>query len=237
VNGLKLSQLSPGMPEIFESIQGEGVSVGLPCVFVRLAICNLHCGWCDTRYTWDWRSYRPRDQILEMPVADVVASVLAKRAQNIVITGGEPLLQMAAVEALATDLRLNGRRIEVETNGTVAPSSRLRASVSQWNVSPKLANAGDSPEMRLRQDALGLFAQEDNVWFKFVVCEACDLDEVDSLVRGLNVPASRVIVMPEGRDEEAVRRRSVWLVAAALERGYRFSSRLHVLLWGAERGR
>ena len=45
------------LSEIFESIQGEGPTAGEPCVFLRLAMCNLHCRWCDTKYTWDWKKY------------------------------------------------------------------------------------------------------------------------------------------------------------------------------------
>ena len=54
---LKVSRQPSGEPEIFHSIQGEGVSAGTPTVFLRLATCNLACTWCDTRYTWDWRRF------------------------------------------------------------------------------------------------------------------------------------------------------------------------------------
>ena len=51
---MKLAKLGDG-PEIFHTIQGEGVSAGMPAVFIRASRCNLHCVWCDTAYTWNWQ--------------------------------------------------------------------------------------------------------------------------------------------------------------------------------------
>ena len=94
---LKLSRLPAGEPEVFTTIQGEGVSAGVPSTFVRLSLCSLRCVWCDTKFTWDWERYDPRVEIVRLDVPEVTRRVLAGGTRNVVITGGEPLLQQEEV--------------------------------------------------------------------------------------------------------------------------------------------
>jgi 7-carboxy-7-deazaguanine synthase len=233
---LKLSRLPTGEPEIFASIQGEGLSLGVPSTFVRLSLCNLRCSWCDTRYTWDWSRYDPKAEIIDVELDEVVRRVATGGARNVVITGGEPLQQQRALAPLARTLKAAGHRIEVETNGTFRPTDDLAACVAQWNVSPKLANSGNDGRRDV-PEALAWFAARPEACFKFVVVEPEDLGEVDGLIARYGVAPERVLLMPEGRTTAELRARSGWLVEAARERGYRFTTRLHVLLWGDERGR
>jgi len=58
---LNITRLGNGQPEIFLSIQGEGVNSGVIAVFLRLAFCNLRGSWCDTKYSWDWQHYDKTD--------------------------------------------------------------------------------------------------------------------------------------------------------------------------------
>lgn len=237
---LKLSRLPNGEPEIFSSIQGEGVTCGLPSIFVRLALCNLRCRWCDTRYTWDWAHYDLEASIITLDPTEVASRALrqaAGRIHNVVLTGGEPLLQKSGLGRLATGLKANGLRIEVETNGTIEPDRTLAALVDQWNVSPKLASSGNGCEEREVAGPLAWFAAEHNAYFKLVVVEPGDLEEVDRMARRYGVPADRVVLMPEGVNTEEIARRSGWLVERCVQSGYRFSTRLHILLWGNERAR
>ena len=130
--------------EIFESIQGEGHSAGVASVFLRLAVCNLRCSWCDTKYTWDWsRNIRYEDgRSANQAVADVTHASprRALAAAHLVVTGGEPLLQQPA---LASALRCSsGRPIHRgrnERHRSLPVRSYARASQSVENVSPKLA--------------------------------------------------------------------------------------------------
>jgi 7-carboxy-7-deazaguanine synthase len=232
---LRVSRLPSGEPEIFLSIQGEGRTAGTPSTFVRLATCNLACSWCDTAYTWDWALFDYDEQVLQMEAAEVSKRVEALHTGNVVITGGEPLLQ--PLDSLVNELADSGHTVEIETNGTIAPSPRLLDKVTRWNVSPKLANSGNPKSKREVPDALGTFAEMPNVDWKFVIVEPADVDEAAGLAERYGVPQERVTLMPEGTSSKDIQARSGWLAATAAERGFRFSSRLQVMLWGTERAR
>ena len=226
------------LSEVFASVQGEGVTVGTPSVFVRSAECNLTCTWCDTKYTWDWEHHDRSREVTDTPVERVIERVVELAGDNIrnaIMTGGEPLLHQPDLVALATALRARGFTIEIETNGTIEPMAELAAVVDRWNVSPKLSTSGNRTTARLRNAPLAWFASRG--WWKLVATTPDDLVEIDALVARYQVPHERVLVMPEGTDAQTLMERSKWLVEACSRRGFRFGTRLHVLLWGAERGR
>ena len=233
---LKVSRQSDGRPEIFHSLQGEGASIGTPSVFLRLAMCNLTCTWCDTAYTWDWQRYDPKSEVMELSAEQARREILVFGCRHLVVTGGEPLLQQRPLTPLIASLKGEGFSFEVETNGTVAPEAHLGGVVDQWNVSPKLANSGNAPGRREVPEALGRFAALPNAYFKFVVVEREDLAAVTDLVERYGLPGDRVILMPEGRDPETLASRGRWLSQAAVDHGFRFRTRLHILLWGDVRG-
>ena len=172
-----------------------------------------------------------------MLVGDIVDRVRASRVTNVVITGGEPLLQMSGVAELATELKAADLGIEIETNGTIAPSAELAEAVKQWNVSPKLASSGNLREPREVGDALVWFARQPNAYLKFVIDARPDVDEAMDLAARYGIPNARVVLMPQGTDAQSLRDRSLWLADECQQRGVRYSTRLHILLWGPERGR
>ncbi|MCX5746152.1 MAG: 7-carboxy-7-deazaguanine synthase QueE [Proteobacteria bacterium] len=225
------------LSEIFTSIQGEGISMGVPSVFVRTAECNLRCTWCDTKYTWDWdhhdRATEVEELAWEVAVERIVAT--ASGARTIVITGGEPMLQQDDVLALARALHAQGFRLEVETSGSIEPTAALREAIDQWNVSPKLANSGNKLAARLRSGPLTAFSTLPTANFKFVICTPEDVLEVVQLATTYGIAPARITLMPEGRtpDELAAK---VWLADVCTARGFRLGTRLHVLLWGSKRG-
>lgn len=234
---LVVSRTPSGEPEIFRSIQGEGPSVGKASTFIRLAMCNLRCHWCDTAYTWDWTRFDREARTIDVKVDDIVATVSANGIVNVVVTGGEPLLQMAPLAALARRLRAAGHTIEVETNGTVTPAAGLLDSISQWNVSPKLDNSGETVKRREKPIALSAYVQNPAAWFKFVVCEAADVEEVAAFIERHGIPRERVLLMPEGVRGDVVIERMKTLWEVAIDHGYRLSPRLHIILWGDGPGR
>ena len=223
------------LSEIFESLQGEGLNVGKPSLFVRLAMCNLHCTWCDTKYTWDFEHFDYDSEVELWPVARVADKIASSTTRNVVITGGEPLLQQAQLSELLLQIP-EQISIEVETNGTIAPWPELIARVDQWNVSPKLAHAGDPSALRLRMAVLRGFAALEQAYLKLVLEDDANGEEAAELVRSLGWSADRVLLMPQASTRDELRARTPAVARESLQRGYRFSSRLHLELWNGKRG-
>lgn len=100
--------------EVFESVQGEGFHTGRPAIFIRFAGCNLHCDFCDTKYSW------PTNQ-KEMTPSDLVGMILDAKWQSgyVILTGGEPLIQnQSDLHELIWKLRELDFEVGLETNGT-----------------------------------------------------------------------------------------------------------------------
>jgi len=245
---LKLARMENGRPEIFRSVQGEGPMRGMQRTFVRLSGCNLHCVWCDTAYTWNWRGspwrheqdrpgaphkFDPTAEMTKRTVRETAALVRACGADALVISGGEPLLQRDGVFALARELPES--RIEIETNGTIAPSAALAARVALFVVSPKLAHA-ENDQLALRDEALAAFAANEAAVFKFVVRRPDDLEDVRAIVSRFDVPATRVWIMPEGVTSDVLQGRGRALIGDVIAAGWNYSDRLHIDLFGAKRG-
>lgn len=250
---LRLARDDDGAPEIFRSVQGEGVSAGLTRTFVRLSGCNLHCVWCDTAYTWNWHGstfaherdapgrpwkFDPKAEMVALPVADVATMMREKMSGGVVITGGEPLMQSEAVAALIDALKADtpGLLIEIETNGSVAPSEALTARVDLFMVSPKLAHSGNGADLALKPAALRAHAANPRAVFKFVAQSVDDLDQVTAIASTYAIPAARIYVMPEGTTSAALRERERTLKPATLARGWSYSDRLHIHMFGEKRG-
>jgi 7-carboxy-7-deazaguanine synthase len=146
------------LAEIFYSIQGEGTWTGTPAVFVRLAGCNLACDFCDTDYS---------TKSLEA-IDDVVAAVRAAGAAcpTVILTGGEPLAQTETL-ALIDALRRDGRRVHVESNGTIyvpLPADVWLCVSPKERVDPRMAARADEAKLivdrRVPEEHLPLFADK-----------------------------------------------------------------------------
>ncbi len=249
---LKLARLNDE-PEIFHTIQGEGVSMGVPAIFIRSSLCNLHCQWCDTDYTWNWegtpwkhendakegyKKFKKEDYIMEFTTTEVAEKVKPFPCQHIILTGGEPLIQEKSwMELMNILISSNPDYVfEVETNGTIQPSQSFDELVQQYNVSPKLKNSGNSKEIRQKDDALSFFSNSPKAWFKFVIANEADLKEVEELKSRYNIAQNKILLMPEGRDNETLEKKRLWLADLCREKNYRYSDRLHIQLWGSKRG-
>ena len=146
--------------EIFTSFQGEGPYIGTPATFLRLYGCNLNCPWCDT----DISTY-------EMLSVDDVAEILMTQMEfnNInllVITGGEPTLQMEEIKRLIKELP-DDIKIQLETNGSIFEY----LPEIEYVISPK----------EDKEKVFENYYKYENVFFKFVITSKEDIDEVISI--------------------------------------------------------
>jgi 7-carboxy-7-deazaguanine synthase len=241
---LVLATDDTGGPEIFASLQGEGPSTGMPVAFMRLSRCNLACTWCDTAYTWrfegdnrphrDGETFERKGNQVKLFPSDAAERILALGQRRLVITGGEPLLQGGALAELLA--QIPDMEIEIETNGTTKAPSHVDMRVDQYNVSPKLAHSGNEAELALIPARLDAYAADPRAWFKFVISEPSDVDEVLALQRRYRFKPGHVFLMPEGTDSEAIGSRARWLSELCLKHGFRMSDRLHIHLYGDTRG-
>lgn len=221
------------------TVQGEGPSQGRRAGFLRLGRCNLDCGWCDTPFTWDWQGkngtvYDPTVELSKVPVEDVAAKVVAMNVPLLVVTGGEPLIQQRTLPALF-DL-LPDHRVEIETNGTFTPTEQVTAR-AHYNVSPKLANSGITEDRRINPEAITALRDTGKAAWKFVTRDHDCLEELDALVARFDLDPSTVWVMPEGRNQHDLGVHLATIADRAVQSGYNLTGRLHVTVWGDERGR
>lgn len=228
--------------EIYKSYQGEGSFANTPCIFLRLSTCNLHCTWCDTPYTWDWKNYDYNKETKVMKVDDVINKIIKLYNENngishLVITGGEPLLQEKQLTYLCHVLSHVFTNIEIETNGTIIPNHELVIYTSQFNVSPKMNNSGNdwNKLFDIYKINLKYFSKLNNVIFKFVIQNEFDINDMEIYFHNI-IDFSKVWLMPEGRTKEEIETKYNILWQIGLEKGYRVTSRQHIIEYGNKRG-
>lgn len=228
----------------FATLQGEGVTAGLPAVFLRLHYCNLACGvndgWkCDTDYTWDrkiqayWKE--PTDWTYEQ-TAEIVANEWKRKfspieSPRLVITGGEPLLQQRKIIELLTLLK--DWNIEIETNGTISPDAALEP--VQINASPKLSNSGNSKVKRYKPDVLRRINGMNNSWFKFVVMDRTDLPEINQIITECELDPNKILIMPEGQTREVTESHLAEITDEVESRGWTLTNRNQLIWFGPKR--
>ena len=222
--------------EIFKSIQGEGPNFGKPAIFLRTAQCNLKCTWCDTKYTWDWKNYDYTKEVKEMTIEEIKERLIDLEIKHLVITGGEPLLQQDDLADLLSFLKPDFY-VEIETNCTILPNKMLTDLVDQWNVSPKTENSGNPLELYENDECYYFFANQENCFFKYVVENESDIPEIKKFVTKYNIPENRVQLMTQASTKEEISAREKSISELAKANNFLFSPRLHVAMWGAQRGK
>ncbi|NBO91846.1 MAG: 7-carboxy-7-deazaguanine synthase QueE [Planctomycetia bacterium] len=223
--------------ELFFSVQGEGLLLGVPSAFVRTTGCPLRCVWCDSPYT----SWQPEGETISIEA--ILDRLAVYPTKYVVVTGGEPLVA-AGIEELCQSLRQAGYHITIETAAIVySPVACDLASLS-----PKLSNstphhreggryALKHDQQRLRPDVIRAFMSQGDYQLKFVVEHESDIGEILALLDQLPpVRSDRVLLMPQGITSDALRDRGPWIAEWCKRHGFRFCPRLHIELFGNRRG-
>ena len=240
--------------EIFRSIQGEGRLTGTESIFVRTSGCNLRCCYCDTPYA----SWKPEGEDLlaaeileridqlrraEPPPRLAAFSAASDDVRHVVLTGGEPML-FAELIPLTAALHAAGWHITIETSGTLY----LPVACDLMSISPKLSNSTPPPQWdpqwttrhtlhRHAPEVIRRLTAEYDCQLKFVVDRPEDCREVEAYLAEFGkIPASRIMLMPQGTDAETLAAKTAWLAPYCAQRGFHFCPRQQIEWFGAERG-
>ncbi len=240
--------------ELFTSLQGEGLSLGKPAIFIRLGGCNLNCGSASNA-KWVCDSVRLWTQAEQMTFAQIVETIYETSVDRIVLTGGEPLLQLTSIFDFVRYLHKKMsyiKYLEIETNGTSCMTPDDIKYIKKYipnimiNCSPKLSNSGIIKERRIRDSALqGWTALRDNheidLVFKFVVFDEQDINEVEKdfgnyIFTEKGELQQNVFFMPAADNREDLQKVTAKLWPIIVERGYNLTTRLHILAFDKKVG-
>ena len=235
----------------FYTLEGEGPSAGKPAVFIRFSMCNLTCkGWatpenpngCDSASAWRIKNKFTFEELDSFLKEKGLLDELITKNPLLKLTGGEPLIQQEAIITYLTP-RLESwdwPYIEIETNATIEPDLGW-LSVNGYPVtficSPKLSNNGDALSARYKVNVLSWHANNPHSFFKFVVQDEEDIEEVlMSYVDKFKIARQRVWLMPEGSTRDSQQSKSSWVAEQCKVHGFNFSQRLQIFIWNQALG-
>jgi 7-carboxy-7-deazaguanine synthase len=244
--------------EIFgPTIQGEGKCTGNPSVFIRFGKCNMQCSGfeveyetpsgikkfsCDSFYASDsafrdeWKKHKTSQSLI-----DEVSKILPKYKVDIVITGGEPLLYWDDLE-FQKFLKYyidNDYLVTIETNASInIQLNELWHEKILFSMSVKLSNSGEKISKRINIQTLkNIINKSKESYLKFVVDKSFitnATNEIDEIMK--QIPGCDVYLMPLGDTSELIDMHSLSVIEMALEKGYKYSDRLHIRVWNNKRG-
>lgn len=208
--------------EIFFSIQGEGVEIGLPTVFVRLFACDLRCTWCDSMYAVEGTDFK------DMSIEEVRVEIERFKCKRICFTGGEPLIQQKELEILAKDLVHDGYEIILETSGHKEPPPVFWTDSCLISMDCKCPGSG----MEKRMDFELMEKLRLNDQLKFVIQDEADYEYAKGILKKYKISANIIFQPVYGSSLK-------WLTGRVLEdrlERVRVLPQLHKIIWGDIRG-
>jgi len=238
--------------EMYTCLQGEGKLMGVPHILIRVSGCRLRCqfadSFCDTPYS-SWKpekgkfTYQDVDKFFEKH----------PHIHHTMITGGGPTLHGKMLQKLCEIAKKRYHHITIETEG----SEFVSTMGDLISLSPKLSNSTPKPgttmpftgkivtekdkekheKWRCNYEAMKqLIEHHPDYQLKPVISSEEDLEEVKELQKILDVPNHMVYLMPEGLERNQLNERRKWLTELCTREGYNFTDRLHIIVYGDERG-
>ncbi|MDI6917162.1 MAG: radical SAM protein [Thermoplasmatales archaeon] len=207
--------------EIFYSIQGEGIQIGIPTVFIRTQGCLFSCSWCDTVYARDFEKGK------DMKVSEIIKKVKKYPAKYVCVTGGEPLLQKN-VKFLISRLLKRGYNVNLETNGSVSLNGLPKS--KNFLISMDVKCPSSKMEKRVDFRNIKLLKKTDQL--KFVLKDKKDYDYAKNIIKKYK-PGCNIVFMPVGGTNAKKFAENV------LKNGLnvRVLIQLHKVIWGDKRGK
>lgn len=215
--------------EIYKSVQGESSHAGRPCIFVRLAGCNLRCSWCDSEYTFTGGYKLTEDEV----VADIAKLAPVKLIE---FTGGEPLLQERELIPLMERLLAQGYELMIETSGE-RPIENVPKEVHKI-VDVKCPGSGESGRFRMAN--LASLTERDEL--KFVITNRDDYEFARDFIRNNALESSgpQILLSPAFSKAPSLERSTAnclldprelveWMIADGLNA--RLSLQIHKYIW------
>ncbi|EDY36454.1 radical SAM domain protein, putative [Aciduliprofundum boonei T469] len=204
--------------EIFTSIQGEGIYIGVSMFFVRLTGCNLRCEWCDTEYAF----YEGE----EMSIDSIIKKVEESGMKWVCITGGEPLLQEEVYKLIDILLRKD-YKILLETNGSILIDKL--PTEENLVISLDIKTPSSKMERAMRFENLNYLGPKDFV--KFVIMDENDFEYAKKIIEKYEID-KEIIFQPVGGTNLK------WLAEKVVEEklNVRVLPQLHKIIWGNKRG-
>lgn len=232
------------LSELFtDALQGEGVTIGQPSTFMRLAGCHINCEFCDSKDIWKQSKKVSFDYIFKLFEENNLIERFKTYLHHLVITGGSPMLQqkkiISFIEAFIERYNFQPM-IQIENDATIMPDEKFfnYKYIDFWNNSPKLSNSLVEKKKRYKPEVIKALARLLDIrnssysYFKFVVSSVKDWEEIeeDFLKPGL-IKKSQIYLMPEGKNRTELDLNRLLVADIAIMNDVKFCDREQIILY------
>jgi 7-carboxy-7-deazaguanine synthase len=223
----------------YDTIQGEGINIGQPATFLRLQHCSLDCIWCDTQEVWRYGNPYTFDDLFKLMENEGVIDKL-ESGQHLVLTGGSPLRQQYSLYSFIVkfiEIYEFKPYIEIENECTIQPMELFANFIDCWNNSSKLSSSENPMRSRYKPIVLSFLSNCKNSWFKFVISEPEDWEEIQMDFIDLQlIKKEQIILMPKGATRSELEKNREIVIEMAVKHNVRFTDRLHITVWDKKTG-